>query len=86
MTEELLEKGNKLSKYISELESTLSIVRGYKGRKRASRFTVCTIYTVDLPEEVTNKVEMLIEIEIASILAQKKKEFSELGKPEQVKG
>ena len=86
MTAELLKRGNELRKEISDLEYTLETVRNYKDRKIDSSFNVGSVYRVAIPKEVTSKVEMLVEIEIASILAQKKKEFNELGKTEQMKG
>lgn len=82
MTNEILEKGNELQTEIRRLKETADIIRNYKEKNKKSFFGIHGLYQVNLPEEVTSKVEMLVEIEINSILTEKRKQFEELGKTE----
>lgn len=82
MTAELLEKGNNLKNEIDNLELSLNRIISHEGRNSYSRFIVGNVYEVSIPEEVTGKLEMLAKIELSSLLAEKRKQFEELGKTE----
>lgn len=77
MTYEQLEKGTRLAKDIRRTEEKLAAIRTHKDIKTESSFSN-GYYSISIPSAITEKVEMLIEIEFSTILEQKRKEFAEL--------
>ena len=81
MTIETLDKGNSLMREIDFLESNLKKIQEHKnnGRKLKGTFAVGLAYEVEIHPEITKKVETLLEVELATMLEEKRQQFAELG-------